>query len=126
MTSRRKCTAATSTSQTGQTLALSGTAHPAASSRAVRPSSPALPADLPAAIADLERRIHSLSAYIDRSVELSPRELVTLVSLQGELTSRLGRLVKIWNDLATEEADELTAAINEALDLISDNWGVEL
>lgn len=90
-------------------------------------ASSSAPADLPAAITQLEQRIRHLSEYIDDPErKLSITDYLALVRLQGELTSRLGRLLQIWDSLASEDAGELSGAINEALDMISDNWCVPL
>ncbi len=145
MTASRRCSATTQAGQPCRAWAVPGSDPPlcAAHGGASRPSGPPLgnlnaqthgvysqpdfrPADLPAAIADLDRRIRSLSSYIDQHTDLDASTFCTLIKLQGELTSRLGRLCKIWVDLSAEEAGELSDAINEALDLIADNWQVEL
>lgn len=140
-----RCTATTIRNQPCRAWAVPGTdpprcaAHGGASSppgapannqnavtHAVYASSNQSPADLPAAIAALDHRIRTLSRYIDVQPKLELHDMVILVKLQGELTSRLGRLLKIWSDLNSEDAGELTGAINEALDMISDAWSLPL
>ena len=141
---KRRCTATTAKQRPCKAWAVSGTdpsrcaAHGGAGAPPGAPSgnnnatthsayaSNQAPADLPAAITALETRIHSLALYIDGRQKLSIDDLVTLVSLQGELTSRLGRLLKIWSDLNEDDAGDLTTAINQALDLIGDAWSLDL
>ena len=90
------------------------------------------PADLDALIEDLERRVAGLSGYIDDHAELSPSQLLALLRLQGELTSRIGRLLRdrarLARDLAAagREQEELDRAINEALDAASAMLGAAL
>jgi dsDNA-specific endonuclease/ATPase MutS2 len=76
-------------------------------------------------IADLNRRIDQLSAYIDERKDLAPDDLVKLLNLHGQLTSRIGRLMRDRQQVS-EDADELTVAIHAALDDLSEKWGVEL
>jgi hypothetical protein len=82
---------------------------------------------LDAAIADLYRRLGQLSAYIDdRLADLEPGLYARLASLQGQLTSRLGRLLRDRQQLQGDAADQLIQAVHQALDDISTEWGVEL
>jgi hypothetical protein len=88
------------------------------------------PADLDALIEDLERRVAGLSAYIDAHTELSPEQFSALLRLQGELTSRIGRLMRdrahLARDAAGRDAEALEQAINEALDAAAAVLDVEL
>jgi len=85
-------------------------------------------------IRDLHRRLSQLSAYIDRRMadvdhgtDVLPVDVYAhLVSLQGQLSSRLGRLMRDRKQIAGDAADELTQAINAALDDISAEWGIDL
>lgn len=82
--------------------------------------------DLDAKIADLSRRIDWLIKYIDtHQDELEPTEVVRLLALQGQLTSRLGRLRKDRKK-DTAQDDDFTRVLNEALDRLADEWGVQL
>ena len=95
---------------------------------------PAPGADLDQIIRDLHRRLTQLSSYIDHGLErdgigetsLDLSEYARLVSLQGQLSSRLGRLMRDQDRIAGDAADELTRAVNAALDDISVEWGIEL
>lgn len=79
--------------------------------------------DLADAIADLQRRLRQLSHYIDDHMdELDIDAYTKLVGLQGNLTSRLGRLI---GQHRTDDGD-LATAINTALDEISAELGIEL
>lgn len=89
---------------------------------------------LPGIIRDLHRRLTQLSSYIDYGLEregvgetsLDLSEYAQLVSLQGQLASRLGRLMRDQHRIAGDAAGELTEAVNAALDDISAEWGIEL
>ena len=84
------------------------------------------PPDLHAIINDLNRRLSQLSAYIDANLDLmDPNTYVRLSALQGQLAGRVSRLLKDAAAIAGQ-ADELSNAINDALDDLSRQWGVEL
>jgi hypothetical protein len=84
------------------------------------------PPDLDAVIADLSRRIDQLSDYIDRNIaELDAEAYAKLAALQGQLSSRLGRLLRDRQQLVGD-ADELTKAIEGALDEIREEWGIDV
>lgn len=86
----------------------------------------ALPADLDARITDLDRRVQQLSLYIDqRLTSLIPSEYNTLFSLQGLLTSRLGRLMRDRYQI-TSAIDDLDTAIEDALKITSELLGTKL
>jgi hypothetical protein len=87
---------------------------------------PAGAAELDAVTADLLRRLEQLSQYIDEHIrELGAGDLAKLLSLQGQLASRLSRLMKDRAALAGQ-VDERTTAIYNALDDLSRRWGVDL
>ncbi len=67
-------------------------------------------------ILDLLRRLHDLSAYIDRHPSLPPPQYAALLRLQGELTSRAGRLLRDRRQDDGPAGAELERAIQEALD----------
>ncbi|MGD8491253.1 MAG: hypothetical protein PVG54_14420 [Anaerolineae bacterium] len=82
-----------------------------------------------ATIADLAVKQQRLSALIDHCLEKdapSLRELVRLLALHGQNASRLGRLLRDQQALSDPAADELSQAIDLALDELSAEWGVEL
>ena len=83
-------------------------------------------------IADLNRRIEQLSAYIDH-VTVGPEDgdidvdqYARLLSLHGQLTSRLGRLLRDKQQISPEDDSLLQQAINNALDQASEILGVQL
>ena len=90
------------------------------------------PVDLDTRIADLNRRIEQLSAYIDH-VTVGPEDgdidvdqYARLLSLHGQLTSRLGRLLRDKQQISPEDDSLLQQAINNALDQASEILGVQL
>lgn len=84
-------------------------------------------ADLTARIDDLDRRIRQLSDYIDHHLaDLAPEDFTRLAALQGQLSSRLGRLMRDRIQIDGQGGDELTEAINKALDELSQEWDIEL
>jgi len=101
-----------------------------------RPLDPA--ADLDARISDLNHRIEQLSAFIDRAslrtsddgdsddsaIDLD--QYTRLLSLHGQLTSRLGRLMRDRQTISPEDNSFLQECINEALDEVSEILGVKL
>ena len=89
--------------------------------------------DLADLIADLERRIAQLSAYLDQvkvgngtGGTATVDEYVRLVALHGQLCSRVGRLMRDQQQLRGEDDPELQAAMNQALDLAGEILGLEL
>jgi len=107
-----------------------------------RPLDPA--ADLDARISDLNHRIEQLSAFIDRaslttsndgdsddaqrtaSNAIDLDQYTRLLSLHGQLTSRLGRLMRDRQTISPEDNSFLQECINEALDEVSEILGVKL
>ena len=83
--------------------------------------------DIDERIADLNRRIESLSAYIDtHTADLDTEILIKLLALHGQLSSRLGRLMRDRQILHGDDTSELQQAIEEALDIVSDFLEVQL
>jgi hypothetical protein len=90
-------------------------------------------ANLDARISDLNRKINNLSAYIDRvqigdgsSDSVDVDQYTRLLALHGQLTSRLGRLLRDRQQLSPEDNSFLQDCINEALDEVSELLGVKL
>ena len=77
-----------------------------------------------AIIADLTERLADLSAYIDRTA-LEHAEYLSALRLHSLLSSRLGRLMRDRQRLQGV-ADDLAAAINEALDTVGAVLGVDV
>ena len=87
----------------------------------------AQPADLDARIRDLDRRIRRLSDYIDdQPADLDTGDYIALLNLHGQLTSRLGRLMRDRQQVSGDEDTELTQAMSAALDQLAKEWGIEL
>jgi hypothetical protein len=88
--------------------------------------------DLDARIADLNRRIEQLSTYIDHATigpndgDIDVDQYARLLSLHGQLTSRLGRLLRDKQQISPEDDSLLQQAINNALDQASEILGVQL
>ena len=91
------------------------------------------PIDLQARISDLDRRIQRLSEYID-AAEVGDGEAGTitvgdytrLVSLHGQLCSRIGRLLRDQQQLGGGDISEMQAAIDQALTQAGQVLGIEL
>jgi predicted AAA+ superfamily ATPase len=78
-------------------------------------------------IADLNRRRQQLATYIDTHLaELDADAYTRLVALEGQLASRIGRLMRDKKQVQGDEMDELDKMIDEALDQLSEEWGIEL
>ena len=85
------------------------------------------PPDLDARIAALNRRIEQLEEHIDtHRHDLDAKEFAALVSLQGQLASRLGRLMRDRQHLQGDAADELQHDLDEALEVVSQVLGIDL
>ena len=85
--------------------------------------------DLDAAILDLQRRLDQLSDYIDQGLndaKLDIGDYARLTGLQGQLASRLGRLIRDRQSIAGDTDNQTLDALNAALDSISEEWGIEL
>jgi hypothetical protein len=83
--------------------------------------------DLDARIAALNRRIEQLEACIDaHRHELDAKEFAALAGLQGQLVSRLGRLMRDRQQLQGDPADELPYDLDEVLQIVGQALGVDL
>lgn len=89
--------------------------------------------DLDVRIRDLNRRIERLSQYIDAAAlgdgkedTLTITDYGKLVNIHGQLTSRLGRLLRDKQQLDGGSGAELEQAIGDALDLASEVLGLDL
>jgi hypothetical protein len=97
-----------------------------------RPSVPLPPAapppdDLDVRIADLGLKIERLSCYIDaRFDDLEPDQLRRLLALYGQLNNCLGRLKRDRAQVKGDDADDRTRALDQALDRLSKEWGIDL
>jgi hypothetical protein len=86
------------------------------------------PADLETRIADVAAKIEKLSRYIDVHFDdLEPNELKSLMSLHGQLSSRLGRLKRDQKTLSGDngEDDEIARMMDEALSRLWAEWDAE-
>jgi hypothetical protein len=85
------------------------------------------PPDLPSRIRDLDKKIRDLSTYIDNLSEKEKKEnYAGLLTLYGQLLSRLGRLMRDQRAISGEAADGIPGAIAQALDELSTHLGVDL
>ena len=83
--------------------------------------------DIQRRIVELDRRIQRLGGYIDaHEAELTPREYRDLLNLYGQLLSRLGRLMSQHQAARDDDASDLAAAIDAALDHLAHEWDVDL
>ena len=79
-----------------------------------------------AVIEDLQRRHWEPSNYIDdHKDEMRSGQLITAIDYQGRLANRIGRLLRD-RQLLQGEVDGLDQAIQEALAIIGEDWGVAL
>jgi hypothetical protein len=92
-----------------------------------RPPPAPPPDDLDVRIADLGRKIERLSRYIDaRFDDLEPDQLRRLLALYGQLNNCLGRLKRDRAQIKGGDADDRARALDEALDRLSKEWGIDL
>jgi hypothetical protein len=85
-------------------------------------------------VRDLVAKQQALSTLIDRLLAeeaqspgtLSVQELGRLMALHSQNASRLGRLLRDKRALSGEVVDGMANAINQALDELSSEWGIEL
>ena len=76
---------------------------------------------------DLARRLRELSDYIDaHAEELGHERYLRAVDLQGRLANRVARLLRDRQQLLGERHDELDRAVEEALVIVGQAWGVAL
>lgn len=84
-------------------------------------------ATLPDVIADLQARIGQLAGILDAErEELTKQELVDLMTLYGQLVSRLGRLLRDNRALTGKAADGIAAAIAAAIDEFTTETGASV
>ena len=85
--------------------------------------------DVDGMILDLQRRLDQLSDYIDQGLndaKLDIGDYARLTGLQGQLASRLGRLIRDRQSIAGDTDNQTLDALNAALNSISEEWGIEL
>ena len=100
--------------------------RPGAISGPPRPGAVPDAPDLDARIADLDRHIQVLSCHMDQhGDELEMPLYLKLLDLYGQLTSRLGRLMRDRKQMGDEE-NEPSQAVDQALDQLSVEWGLDL
>ena len=86
------------------------------------------PANLTDRVADLNRRIEQLSAYID-TISGDPEresEWLSCLELHSLLSGRLGRLMRDRERLTSTSDEAMAAALNAALDELSKEWSINL
>jgi len=85
------------------------------------------PDDLAGVLARLKRRLVQLDEYIDvHFAELEPADYARFSALQGQLSSRISRIERDLQQVQPEQGDKFRSAINEALDWLSEEWGLPL
>ncbi len=80
-------------------------------------------------IDDLSAKQEQLSTLLDQeldSVEADIEYVIRLFSLHGQGASRIARLLRLQQAQAGTPQDQLSQAINQALDELSEEWGVDL
>jgi hypothetical protein len=86
-----------------------------------------VPADLAGVLDGLKRRLAQLDRYIDEHFdELEPAEYARFVALQGQISSRIGRIERDLQQVQPEQGDGYRQAINEALDWLSEELDLSL
>lgn len=103
--------------------------HGAYSKQPPEPEPDAQPAELELEriAIDLQRRIDQLSAYIDDHLHhVDADTLQRLLALHGQLCSRLSRIARDLHVILPQGEDAVMAGINEALDRLSEEWGIDL
>ena len=135
--SSRRCTAVCRDGTPCQAWAVRGTDPPrCAAHGGSRPglygswgdTAPGDECTIDAVIDDLYAKQISLSRTIDRiqsDENANLRELVQLLRIHGQNAGRLGRLLRDRRALHGD-ADGLSDAVNQALDELSEEWGVKL
>jgi hypothetical protein len=82
-----------------------------------------------AIVLDLLAKQNRLSRYIDSRLgdeKMPVPDLARLLAIHSQNASRLGRLLRDKRALSDRAADAMTAAIDQALDELSAEWGIEL
>ena len=91
-----------------------------------------LPANLDDIIGDLEKRLQALGEYIDVLQSTGDtywkrwEQVREAIGLQGQLASRIGRLLRDRQQLTGNQDDELQRAIDDALSAVGGILGLEL
>jgi len=85
-----------------------------------------LPPNLNARIAALDERLQHVEKYIDTHIDdIEPEEYIKLANLQGQLASRLGRLMRD-QDKANDEPDQAETDVDAVLDVLSKIFKTDL
>ncbi len=85
-----------------------------------------LPPDLDARIAALDRRLQHVENYLDINADdLTPEEYIKFASLQSQIASRLGRLMR-GRDKDTDAATKSETDIDAVLQVLSATYGIDL
>jgi hypothetical protein len=139
-----RCTATTAKGLPCKGWAVEGTDPPRCSSHGgsrSRPGAPegnanaakhgayaaAHPTSIGEQIDDLDQRIARLGKYIDdHADQLAPRDYLALLDLHSKMIGRVTRVRKARQQMGGGVDQALTCAISEALDAISEEWGIEL
>jgi hypothetical protein len=82
-----------------------------------------------AIVLDLLAKQDRLSRYIDACLgdQTTPvPDLARLLAIHSQNAARLGRLLRDKRALSDRTADAMTAAIDQALDELSAEWGIDL
>jgi hypothetical protein len=78
-------------------------------------------------IEDLDRRIQRLGAYMDEQQEkLDAGDWLKLLNTYSIIIGRVTRVRQARQQMGGGVDQALTGAISEALDAISEEWGIEL
>jgi len=84
------------------------------------------PCRIDAVIADLYAKQQRLSRYIDHNADdLTPEQLARFLQIYAQSCSRLGRLLRDREALGGF-SEWMDKAFNQALDELSEEWGVDL
>jgi hypothetical protein len=82
-----------------------------------------------AIVLDLLAKQNRLSRYIDGCLgdgKVPVQDLARLLAIHSQNAARLGRLLRDKRALSDRAADAMTAAIDQALDELSAEWGIDL
>ena len=90
-------------------------------------TTPDPPCSIDDVIADLASKYNLISSYIDQHIDdLSPSIVLGHLKLHGQTASRLGRLLRDRHVIAPPQRDALSSAVNQALDELAIDLGVDL
>lgn len=76
--------------------------------------------------ADLAARLKRFADYLDNAEDLSVHVYAQLLEAYGQVSSRLARILTVKDRISTGAVDELEKAIDQVLDELGEDWGVEL